>query len=147
MEGPAREGVSVADLAYVLKTIRGGREPELEIECEPNEEKTGLARMIVFDQDGNLQFRTGGQQKVANKFRSFYINKLQAEATSNYPRVAKPAEVKAEQEIRRKPPLSAKTLQYAEKRKMKLGSQGSDIVEHLQRKHTIMDEKKKAKAD
>ena len=37
--------------------------------------------------------------KIGNKFRPFYINKLQAEAQQTYPRVAKPAENAADKEI------------------------------------------------
>ena len=52
---------------------------------------------------------TGGQAKLANAFRSFYVNKLQAEATASYPRVAKPAEIPSELNQKSRPQISAKT--------------------------------------
>jgi len=60
MEGKEREGVKVADLAYMLKVSRGYRNPEIEVDCQPAEGKNGLAKMIIFDRDGNLQMRMGG---------------------------------------------------------------------------------------
>ena len=92
LDGETREGLKKEDLAYALMVIRSTRDPEREIDCDPREDVQGLAKMIIFDQEGNFQFRKGGQAKFAAKFRSFYINKLQAEAVTNYPRVAKPAE-------------------------------------------------------
>ena len=103
--------------------------------------------MIIFDRDGKLQLRKGGQAKIASKFRSFYINKLQAEATCQFPRVAKPATISAEEAIKKKPVLSAKTEYYAEKRKMKLGTDGGDVVDHLYRKAQLEQEKKLEKAE
>ena len=50
----AREGVAVEDLQYVLMVIRGARQPEREVDCQPREEKTGIAKMLVFDSDGKL---------------------------------------------------------------------------------------------
>ena len=76
----------------MLMVIRGMRDPAQEVDCEPLEDRQGVARFIVFDEDGNLQLRRGGQVKIARQFRNFYINKLQAEAASSYPRVAKPAD-------------------------------------------------------
>ena len=36
--------------------------------------------MVVFgEENGELQIRKGGQTKIANKFRSFYINKMNVE--------------------------------------------------------------------
>lgn len=52
MEGEDRKGVSIADLKYVLGVIRGARDSTREIDCEPVEGKTGLSKMIIFDQDG-----------------------------------------------------------------------------------------------
>mmetsp|Transcript_33776 Transcript_33776/g.41745 ORF Transcript_33776/g.41745 Transcript_33776/m.41745 type:complete len:82 (+) Transcript_33776:1160-1405(+) len=54
MEGTANEGVKVQDLSYILMVIRGFRDGELEFECEPREEQQGLAKMIVFDEEGDL---------------------------------------------------------------------------------------------
>ena len=68
-------------------------EPDKEVDCDAPEEKQGLARFILFDDDDKLTFRKEGQVKFAAKFRNFYINKLQAEAETNYDiRVAKRAE-------------------------------------------------------
>jgi len=39
--------------------------------------------------------------------------------------------------------LSKKTLEYAEKRRAKLNTQGVDVVEHLLMKHSAMAEKKR----
>ena len=138
MDGEAREGVGTEDLGYMLMVIRGFRDPEIEVDCEPVEDKQGIARMIVFDDEGKMLLRKGGQTKLANKFRSFYINKLQAEARSNYPRIAKPAEIAAEKELKRKPTISAKTAQIAEQRRLKIGSSNDDVVTHLYKKATIM---------
>ena len=146
-EGPTRNGLSVEDLSYMLMVIRGTRMTEREIDCQAPEEKQGLAKMIIFDQDGNLQFRQGGQAKIAARYKSFYINKLQAEAVSTYPRISKPAEISIEKAIKPKPTLSAKTVQYAEKRKNKMQTEGCDIVEALYRKNTLMQEKKKMRAE
>lgn len=146
MDGSTREGVRKDDLAYALMIIRGARAPNREIDCQPVEDKQGIARFIIFDQEGNLQFRKGGQVKLGAKFRSFYINKLQAEATSSYPRIGKPAEISADKALSKKFTCSAKTIEYAEKRKRKLESEGCDIVESLYRKHKVMDERNKARA-
>lgn len=54
MDGPANEGVKIDDLSYMLMVIRGSRESEREIDCQPDENKQGLSRVIIFDQDGNL---------------------------------------------------------------------------------------------
>jgi len=94
--------------------------------------------MVIFDAEGKLQLRTGGQVKVARKYRNFYINKLQAENSTSYPRVAKTAESNLETALHTRPTLSAKTLKYAENRKNKLKTEGCDIVEHLLRKNTVM---------
>ena len=83
LEGETREGISKDDLAYVLMVIRGVREPNREIDCQAPESSQGLSRFLIFDSDGILQMRKGGQAKLAAKFRSFYINNLQAEANSN----------------------------------------------------------------
>lgn len=104
MDGNEREGVSKEDLSYMLLVIRGVRDVSREVDCEqPNENAQGIARFIIYDDDGVIQFRKGGQAKFAAKFRSFYINKLQAEASSNYPRIGKPAEVASEKHIQKKP--------------------------------------------
>ena len=86
--------------------IRGMRNPAQEVDVEPLEDRQGVARFIVFDEDGNLQLRRGGQVKIARQFRNFYINKLQAEATSVLPRVAKPADDPAKNQIQNKPTIS-----------------------------------------
>ena len=78
--GEEREGVNKEDLEYLLMVIRGVREPNREIDCQAEEERQGAARFIIFDQEGNMCIRKGGQVKIAAKFRSFYINKLQAES-------------------------------------------------------------------
>lgn len=39
--------------------------------------------------------------------------------------------------------MSKKTLEYAEKRRAKLNTQGVDVVEHLLMKHSAMAEKKR----
>ena len=109
MDGTTREGIKKNDLAYVLKVIRGTRDPDLEVEEPAPEGKEGIARMIVFDSDDNLQFRKGGQVKLAGKFRSFYINKLQSEQHTHYPRVAKKADVTADSCNKKGPVLSKKT--------------------------------------
>lgn len=80
LEGEEREGVNKEDLAYILMVIRGVREPNRELDCQAEEDRQGVARYIIFDQEGNLCIRKGGQIKLAAKFRSFYINKLQAES-------------------------------------------------------------------
>ena len=110
MEGTAREGVKVDDLAYVLKVIRGFRDSELEVECEAPEDKHGIFKMTVFDDEGLFFIRKGGQTKIANRYRSFYINKLQSESKSAMPRVGKAAESAAEKEMGKKVQLSKKTL-------------------------------------
>lgn len=93
LEGSEREGIKAENLAKALQIIRGSREPDKEVDCDAPEEKQGLARFILFDDDDNLTFRKEGQVKFAAKFRNFYINKLQAEAETNYDiRVAKRAE-------------------------------------------------------
>jgi hypothetical protein len=43
--------------------------------------------------------------------------------------------------------LSAKTLKYAENRKNKLKTEGCDIVEHLLRKNTVMQDKRKVREE
>ena len=90
----------------MLMVIRGMRNPAQEVDVEPLEDRQGVARFIVFDEDGNLQLRRGGQVKIARQFRNFYINKLQAEAASSYPRVAKPADDPAKNQIQNKPTIS-----------------------------------------
>ena len=90
----------------MLMVIRGMRNPAQEVDVEPLEDRQGVARFIVFDEDGNLQLRRGGQVKIARQFRNFYINKLQAEAASSYPRVAKPADDPAKHQIQNKPTIS-----------------------------------------
>ena len=90
----------------MLMVIRGMRNPNQEVDVEPLEDRQGVARFIVFDEDGNLQLRRGGQVKIARQFRNFYINKLQAEATSVLPRVAKPADDPAKNQIQNKPTIS-----------------------------------------
>ena len=42
--------------------------------------------------------------------------------------------------------MSAKTQEYAMKRRNKMQMEGCDIVEHLYRKGTLMDERKKTRA-
>lgn len=93
MEGDERDGASKDDLAYVLMLILGVRDPAREVECQADPEKHGLARFIVFDEEGSLQLRKGGQDKLAAKFRSFFINKLQMEADqkNKQPRIGKPS--------------------------------------------------------
>ena len=86
--------------------IRGMRNPAQEVDVEPLEDRQGVARFIVFDEDGNLQLRRGGQVKIARQFRNFYINKLQAEPTSVLPRVARPADDPAKNQIQNKPTIS-----------------------------------------
>lgn len=49
MEGKEREGIQVRDLSYVLKVIRGYRNAEIELDCQPVEGKQGLAAFIIFD--------------------------------------------------------------------------------------------------
>ena len=90
----------------MLMVIRGMRNPAQEVDVEPLEDRQGVARFIVFDEDGNLQLRRGGQVKIARQFRNFYINKLQAEAASSYPRVARPADDPAKNQIQNKPTIS-----------------------------------------
>ena len=90
----------------MLMVIRGMRNPNQEVDVEPLEDRQGVARFIVFDEDGNLQLRRGGQVKIARQFRNFYINKLQAEATSVLPRVARPADDPAKNQIQNKPTIS-----------------------------------------
>ena len=90
----------------MLMVIRGMRNPAQEVDVEPLEDRQGVARFIVFDEDGNLQLRRGGQVKIARQFRNFYINKLQAEATSVLPRVARPADDPAKNQIQNKPTIS-----------------------------------------
>ena len=92
MEPEEGVGVKKDDIAYMLMVVRGMRDPSQEVDCEPYEERQGVARFIVFDQEGNLRLRKGGQIKIARQFRNFYINKLQAEATASHTRVARPAE-------------------------------------------------------
>ena len=106
MEYEEGQGVQKDDIAYMLMVIRGMRDPAQEVDCEPLEGRQGVARFIVFDVDGNLQLRKGGQVKIARQFRNFYINKLQAEAASSYPRVAKPADDPASKQIQKKPTIS-----------------------------------------
>ena len=106
MEYEEGQGVQKDDIAYMLMVIRGMRDPAQEVDCEPLEGRQGVARFIVFDVDGNLQLRKGGQAKIARQFRNFYINKLQAEAASSYPRVAKPADDPAKKQIQKKPTIS-----------------------------------------
>ena len=90
----------------MLMVIRGLRNPAQEVDCDPLEDRQGVARFIVFDEEGSLQLRRGGQVKIARQFRNFYINKLQSEAVANYPRVAKQAEDPAQKHIQRKPTIS-----------------------------------------
>ena len=91
----------------MLMVIRGLRNPAQEVDLNPLEDRQGVARFIVFDEEGNLQLRRGGQVKIARQFRNFYINKLQSEAVANYPpRVAKQAEDPAKKQIQSKPTIS-----------------------------------------
>lgn len=143
VEGQKREGIKVSNLAYVLKVIRGFRDSEIELDCQPMEGKQGLASQIIFDKDQNLQLRVGGQAKLANKFRALYINKLQSESKSTMPRAGKPVEITYEKELTLRPALSQKTLEYAEKRRIKLNTENCDVVEHLLRKQTVMENKKR----
>lgn len=83
---------------------------------------------------------------MASKFRALYINKLQSESKSNVPRVGKPVEITFEKELTMKPALSQKTLQYAEKRRLKLNTENCDVVEHLLRKQTLMEQKHREQA-
>ena len=82
------------------------REPEREIDCEAVEEKKGIARAVIFDVDGKLQIRRGGQSQIANKFRSFYINKLRNKSLSNFRLAAKPAESELDKALQQRPFLS-----------------------------------------
>ena len=54
MEGPERDGVSLKNLEYVLSVIRGMRDSSREIDCQPADGKKGIAKVIIFDQDGGL---------------------------------------------------------------------------------------------
>lgn len=146
VQGEIRGGIKVEDLAYVLKIIRGYRNSEMELDCEAPEECQGLAKFIIFNEDGDFILRKGGQTKLANRFRSFYINKLQSEANSSYPRVGKPAEIAMEKELVTRPVLSQITLDYAKKRKQRLQTENYDIVDHLLQKDKLMSEKKQMMA-
>ena len=60
MEGTAREGVRVEDLAYILKVIRGYRDSEIEVECEAPGDRPGIFKMVIFTEDGDFCIRKGG---------------------------------------------------------------------------------------
>lgn len=60
MDGTTREGIKKDDLAYMLKVIRGTRDPDLEVDEPAPEEKVGIAKFIIFDSEDTLQFRKGG---------------------------------------------------------------------------------------
>lgn len=91
--------------------ILGVRDPVREVDVAADNNKQGLARYFVFDLEGFLKLRKGGEDKLAAKFRSFYINKLQVEADkqSKQPRIGKPAVVPADMHLQNKPTLTAKT--------------------------------------
>ena len=46
-----------------------------------------------------------------------------------YPRVSKPADISVEKALQKKPTLSAKTIEYAEKRRYKMQTSDCDVVE------------------
>lgn len=52
LSGNEREGVSKEDLSYVLLVVRGVRDVSREVDCEPNENAQGIARFIIYDEDG-----------------------------------------------------------------------------------------------
>lgn len=64
-----------------------------------------------------------------------------------YPRVSKPADISVDKALQKKPTLSAKTIEYAEKRRYKMQTSDCDVVEQLYRKNTMMQEKKKMRAN
>ncbi len=57
IDGEAREGISTENLKYVLSVLRGFRDSKLEVDCEPVQGKQGIAKIIIYDQEGNLQLR------------------------------------------------------------------------------------------
>lgn len=48
------------NLKYVLMVIRGFRDPSLEVDEPADEEKQGLARLILQSEEDELVLRKGG---------------------------------------------------------------------------------------
>ena len=79
-----------------------------------------------------MQIRKGGQNKIANKFRSFYINKMNVEDYSKA-RSKRNAEPGNPVIFKKKPYVSAVSKKLASNARNKLDNKGDqhDIVEHL----------------
>lgn len=84
---------------------------------------------MAFSEEGVLLFRPGGQTKFQNKFRLFYINKLQQESDSNYKRAANPDKKQPLAPIiNSKPQINKKSDILAKKRRAEDETLGVNIV-------------------
>jgi len=111
--------------------IRGSRFPEREVDCKAEKNKQGIDRYIVIDKNGEMQIRKGGQDQIAAKFRSFYINKMQADDYSKA-RQRRMDENRSDVVFKKKPYVSAASKALAEKGRGRLDDRGAvDIVDHL----------------
>lgn len=80
LDGPQNEGVDIRNLRAALQIIKGVQLKDREAEFEIEGEVKGLKKVMAITDEGVLLFRPGGQSKFANKFRLFFINKLQQES-------------------------------------------------------------------
>ena len=154
VDGEDRGGINKEDLAYVLQIIRGITLPEKEVEADAPEGKEGLSKQIVFNADGNLQIRKGGQAKLHKKFIPFYVNKQQAPDYSRMreKRMFQRPET-ADQAVTSRPEISQKTKRLADKQRSKLQGESvgkrtaTAVVQHLLAKEKVRAEQKQKKAE
>lgn len=134
LEGNQRRGVRPDDFSYILQVIRGSRFPEREVDAAPDEEKKGVNKTVLFDPEtGGILVRKGGQKRIANKFRSFYTNKMNVE---DYSKARSKRQVHTEPDLfTRKPYVSSKSKKLANQARTRVDTEGQhDIVHHLYNK-------------
>lgn len=50
LDGEKFEGVEKDDFSYILQVIRGSRFPEREVEADPDDQKKGIDKQLVFNE-------------------------------------------------------------------------------------------------
>ena len=113
------------------------------MEADPEDGKEGIDKQVLYDEDGQLCVRKGGQAKIHKKFMSFYINKQQAPDYSKAR--AKRARPETAQPSSNTPQISEKSKKLAEQQRSKYGGQpggtgkrsSAAVVEHLLAKERV----------
>ena len=102
---------------------------------------------MLFDPEtGGILVRKGGQKKIANKFRTFYINKMNVE---DYSKARTKRQVHTEPDLfTRKPYVSEKSRRLANQARTRVDTEGQhDIVSHLYNKEKHLGEMKQHKVN